>query len=134
MNHVKYFKDLFESLPEYGKIVFLMFLFENHVDLLNECGFMKNNISRLCKEFINILLEQNEEELEYFKKKEESVLEMVLNKKMKAYFSTMFEDVRHERSLILLLSVTGRDIIKQSKYTDHEIKILKKLALEKLHR
>ena len=53
---------------------------------------------------------------------------------MKAYFATMFEDVRHERSLILLLSLTDSDILKQSKFTDDEINILKTLALEKLHR
>ena len=29
---------------------------------------------------------------------------------MEAYFATMFEDVRHERSLILLLSLTDPDI------------------------
>ena len=52
---------------------------------------------------------------------------------MEAYFSAMFEDVRHERSLILLLSLTDPDILKQSKFADHEIKIMKNLALEKLH-
>ena len=46
----------------------------------------------------------------------------------------MFEDVRHERSLIFLLSLTDPDILKQSKFTDDEIKIIKNLALEKLHR
>ena len=45
----------------------------------------------------------------------------------------MFEDVRHERSLILLLSLTYSDVLKQSKITDDEIKIIKNLALEKLH-
>ena len=53
---------------------------------------------------------------------------------MEAYFATMFEDVRHERSLILLLSLTDPDILKQSKFTDDEINIIKNLALEKLHR
>ena len=53
---------------------------------------------------------------------------------MEAYFSTMFEDVRHERSLILLLSLTDPDILRQSKFTDDEIEITKNLALEKLHR
>ena len=53
---------------------------------------------------------------------------------MEAYFSTMFEDVRHERSLILLLSLTDPDILRQSKFTDDEIEIIKNLALEKLHR
>ena len=53
---------------------------------------------------------------------------------MEAYFNTIFEDVRHERSLILLLSLTDPDILKQSKFTDNEINIIKNLALEKLHR
>ena len=50
---------------------------------------------------------------------------------MEAYFATMFEDIRHERTL-LLLSLTGPDILKQSKFTDDEINIIKNLALEKL--
>ena len=53
---------------------------------------------------------------------------------MEAYFNTIFEDIRHERSLILLLSLTEPDILKQSKFTDHEIEIIKNIALEKLHR
>ena len=53
---------------------------------------------------------------------------------MDGYFSNLFEDIRHERSLILLLSLVEPDILKQSKFTDHEIDIIKNLALEKLHR
>ena len=53
---------------------------------------------------------------------------------MEAYFATIFEDVRHERSLILLLSLTDSDILKQSKFTDDEINVIKNSALEKLHR
>ena len=53
---------------------------------------------------------------------------------MEAYFATIFEDVRHERSLILLLSLVEPSILQQSKLTDHEIEIIKNLALEKLHR
>ena len=53
---------------------------------------------------------------------------------MEQYFATMFEDVRQERSLILLLSLTHPDVLKQSKFTDDEIEILQNLALEKLHR
>ena len=53
---------------------------------------------------------------------------------MEAYFATMFEDIRHERSLLLLLlSLTDPDILKQSKFTDGEINI-KNLALEKFYR
>ena len=53
---------------------------------------------------------------------------------MEQYFATMFEDVRHERSLILILSLAEPDILKQSKFSDDEIIIIKNLALEKLHR
>ena len=49
---------------------------------------------------------------------------------MEHYFATMFEDVRHKRSLILFLSLTDPDIIKQNKFTDHEINILKILLLQ----
>ena len=53
---------------------------------------------------------------------------------MEQYFSNLFEDVRHERSLILSLSLTDPDILKQSEFTDDEIEIIKNIALEKLHR
>ena len=53
---------------------------------------------------------------------------------MEQYFSNLFEDVRYERSLILLLTLTDSCILKQSKFTDDEISILKNLALEKIHR
>ena len=53
---------------------------------------------------------------------------------MEAYFNTIFEDIRHERSLILLLSLVESDILKQSKFTDHEIEIIENIALEKLYR
>ena len=53
---------------------------------------------------------------------------------MEAYFATIFEDVKHERSLNLLLSLVEPDILRQSKFLDHEIDIFKKIDLEKLHR
>ena len=53
---------------------------------------------------------------------------------MEHYFAVIIEDVRHERSLILLLSILDPKILEQSNFTDHKIDITKKLALEKLHR
>ena len=53
---------------------------------------------------------------------------------MEQSLSTLFEDVTHEPSLILLFSLTDPDIIKQSKFTDDEINLIENLALEKLHR
>ena len=48
--------------------------------------------------------------------------------------SHLFEVVRHERSLSLLLSLTDPDILRRSKFSDDEIEIIKNLALKKLHR
>ena len=53
---------------------------------------------------------------------------------METYFNTIFEYVRHERSLILLLNLVEPEILKQAKFTDHEIDINKDIALQKLHR
>ena len=53
---------------------------------------------------------------------------------MEQYFNTIFEDVRHERSLFLLLSLVEPSIIKQVKFTDHEIDFIRDIALQKLHR
>ena len=52
---------------------------------------------------------------------------------MEAYFATMFEDVRHERSLIFLLSSFEPSILKQSKFTFDEMNIIRIFDLEKLH-
>ena len=134
MNNSSYFKDLFESIPDYRKIVLLIFLNQNHKNLLKEIGYSKNDIDLLNFEFKNILIEQNEEYLSYIKNEEESINEKFLNKKMDQYFNTIFEDIRHERNLILLPSLVEPDLLKQSKFTDHEIEIFKNIALEKLHR
>ena len=53
---------------------------------------------------------------------------------MEAFFNTIFEDVRHERTLILLLSLVENDILKQRKFTDDEIDVIRKIAVEKLRR
>ena len=53
---------------------------------------------------------------------------------MVSYFINLFEDIRYERSLMLLLSLVETDILKQSKFTDDEINIIKNIALDKIHR
>ena len=80
MNIVNYFKDLFGSMPAYKKIVLLMFLIKNDVDMLYECGFLRGDINFLYKEFKNILLELNEEYLDHIKNPEEAIIEKILNK------------------------------------------------------
>ena len=80
MNNINYFKDLFESISDYRKIVLLIFLIQNYKNLLNEIGFNKNDINLLNLEFKAILLEEFENYLDYIKNEEESVLEKFLNK------------------------------------------------------
>ena len=53
---------------------------------------------------------------------------------MNQYFAAIVEDVRHEHSLIFLLSLVEPDILRQSKFTDHEISFIEDLAFAKLHR
>ena len=48
---------------------------------------------------------------------------------MEICFPNLFEVNRHERSLILLLSLRDPDIWRQRKFIDDEINIIKKLAL-----
>ena len=80
MNIVNFFTDLFESIPDYKKIVLIMFLIKNDFDFLHECGFLKGDVNFLYKEFENILLELNEDYLDHLKNQEESKIEKILNK------------------------------------------------------
>ena len=57
-----------------------MFLFKDDDDFLPEWEFLKDDILRLNLEFKNILMEQNEEYLDYIKNEEESIVEKLLNK------------------------------------------------------
>ena len=74
MDDVICFKDVFEIIPDYRKIVLLIILIKNVVDLLNEVFFLKNDINRLCLKFKRKLVEQNEEYLDFIKNEEESIL------------------------------------------------------------
>ena len=80
MNNANYFKDIFESIHDYRKIVLIIFLIQNDKNLLKEIGFSKNDINLLNLEFKNILIEEFENYLEYIKNEEESILEKFLNK------------------------------------------------------
>ena len=80
MDNIKYFTDLFESIPDYKKIVLLMFLIKNDVNFLHECEILKGDINFLYKEFRNILLELNDDYLNHIKNQEESIIQKILNK------------------------------------------------------
>ena len=51
MEDENYFKSLFESMPNYKKIVVIIHLIRNDIKSLEECGFMKSDINRLKLEF-----------------------------------------------------------------------------------
>ena len=53
---------------------------------------------------------------------------------MDGYFAKLFDNINHERSLILLLSLTDSNILKQAGFTDIEIEIIKNIALQKIKR
>ena len=51
---------------------------------------------------------------------------------MENFFGNLFEDVKREGSLIFKLSKTEEGFLRQSGFTDLDIKIERKLASEKL--
>ena len=80
MDNTNYCEDLFESIPVYRKTVLSMFLMKNVNDLLKDSGFLKSDINRLCLEFTFILIEENEDYLDYIEKEEKSIIERILDK------------------------------------------------------
>ena len=47
---------MFECVPDYRKIVLIVFLFQNDKDFLEECGFFKNDTNRLNEDFKNFFM------------------------------------------------------------------------------
>ena len=45
MNNENYFKDIFESIADYRKIILLIFLIQNDKNLLKEIGFSRADIN-----------------------------------------------------------------------------------------
>ena len=69
---------MFVSILIYRKTVFLILLFRNDVDFLHEYGFLKNDNNCLCKEIRKINLQQNEGNLDYTKREEDSIIEIIV--------------------------------------------------------
>ena len=79
MENSNYFKDIFESVHGYKKML-LLFLIQNDKNLFKKIGFSKSYIDLLILEIKNNLLEGHEDYLAYFKNEEESVAEKFSNK------------------------------------------------------
>ena len=71
MDNKNYFKDIFESIHHYRKIILLVFLIQNDKNLLHEVGFSERDMISLNEEFKKFLIEQHEEYLAYIKNEEE---------------------------------------------------------------
>ena len=54
MKYEKYFKDLFESIPDWRKIVIIKFLIQNNKKFLLEVGFSEHDVNLLYLEFRRI--------------------------------------------------------------------------------
>ena len=80
MDNKNFFKDIFESIHDYKKIVLLIFLIQNDKNLLKEIGFSKNDISLLNLEFKSILIEGHEDYQSNIKNEEKSFIERILDK------------------------------------------------------
>ena len=80
MNNSIYFKDMFESITDYRKIVLILFLIQNVKILLKVIGVFRNDITLLYLEFKNILIERHEKYLDYVKNIEGSAIEKFSNK------------------------------------------------------
>ena len=57
-----------------------MFLIKKDFNFLCESVFLKADINFLYKEFENVLLQLNEDYLDYIKNQEEAIIEKILNK------------------------------------------------------
>ena len=79
MDNSNYFKDMFESIQDYKKIVLLFFLIQNDESFLKGTGFSKYTINRLSIEFKKILLGEYEVYLSFVKNEEESIIEKILS-------------------------------------------------------
>ena len=53
---------------------------------------------------------------------------------MENFCRNFFEDVRHEKSLIILLALTDEGILRPAGFTEHGLKMIKNLAEGKLQR
>ena len=63
--NVNYFRVLFESLPDYRKIVLLIYHNKDDKNLLREVGFSQRDNNLLNVKYRNILIKQYEEYLIY---------------------------------------------------------------------
>ena len=122
MEHEKFFKDDFESSPDYRKIVSTMFLFRNDVDLWTECGFLKTDMNGVCVDVKKVLIELKKTTLIKIKTKKKPSLKELLIIKWKTFLQRCLKILDTNALWFFLLTIISQVVLKQSKLTDHEIK------------
>ena len=80
MDDINCFEDLFESTPGYKKLVLIMFSIKKDVDISQEDGYLKNDNDCLRLEFRSVVMQQNEDYLDFIKNEGEPIIEKSLNK------------------------------------------------------
>ena len=72
MCHVNFFKGLFESVPDYRKIVLIMFLIKNDFDISHESGYLEKAVKQLCLVFPKKMMKQRGDCSDFKKKQGKS--------------------------------------------------------------
>ena len=68
-----------------------------------------------------VIIMQNENYIDYIEDEEETNLERFLKRQLNGeIFCNFFEDLRHENSLMFLVSITDPDMLKQTRFLDHK--------------
>ena len=67
-------------MPGYRKVVFLMCLIKHDVDILCESGLLRDDNKCLGLECKNLLIEQNDDYLDYIKNEKQSIIQRILSK------------------------------------------------------
>ena len=80
MEDINCFKDLFESIHEYRKVVLLMFFIKNDSDFLREFGLSDDFIEKLYNECKQIMDDEMGDYFSHIEILEERILEKFLNK------------------------------------------------------
>ena len=80
MNNSNLYKDFFESISDYRKIVLTILLIQNDKQSMKEIGFSKHDVNQLKSECKNVIIEGYEEYFDYVKNIEESAFEKFLKR------------------------------------------------------
>ena len=80
MEDINYFKDMFESIPNYRKIILLCFIIKRDDVILREFGLSDDFIEKLYNDCKQIMISDMDQYFSHIKNLEESIIEKILIK------------------------------------------------------